>query len=60
MKKYCVIDVGGTNIKYALMDEEANILEKGEVETPRDSLESFVEAIGRIYDGYMKMCLGSR
>jgi len=52
MKKYCVIDVGGTNIKYALMDEEANILEKGEVETPRDSLESFVEAIGRIYDGY--------
>jgi len=52
MKKYCVIDVGGTNIKYALMDEEANILDKGEVETPRDSLESFVEAIGRIYDGY--------
>lgn len=52
MKKYCVIDVGGTNIKYALMDEEANILEKGEVETPRDSLESFVEAIGRIYDSY--------
>ena len=35
MKKYCVIDVGGTNIKHALMDEEANILEKGEVETPR-------------------------
>lgn len=52
MKKYCVIDVGGTNIKFALMDEDANILEKGEVETPHDSLDSFIESIGRIYDGY--------
>lgn len=52
MKKYCVIDVGGTNIKYALMDEDANILDKGEVETPRDSLDHFIEAIGLIYDMY--------
>jgi len=52
MKKYCGIDVGGTNIKYALMDEEATILSKGEIETPRDSLASFVEAIGQIYDLY--------
>lgn len=52
MKKYCVIDVGGTNIKYALMDEEANILDKAEIETPKDSLALFIESIGQIYDKY--------
>lgn len=52
MKKYCGIDVGGSSIKYALMDEEANVLEKGEVAVPQDSLDSFVEAIGQIYDLY--------
>lgn len=58
MKKYCVIDVGGTNIKYALMDEEAKILDKGEVETPKDSLDSFVEAIGKVYDHYKDQVVG--
>lgn len=52
MKKYCGIDVGGSSIKYALMDEEANVLEKGEVDVPRDSLDSFVSVIGQIYDMY--------
>ena len=28
MKKYVSIDIGGTDIKYALMDEKANIIEK--------------------------------
>ncbi len=52
MKKYLTIDVGGTNIKYALMDEEANIFEKGEVPTPTTDADEFVEALGRIYDKY--------
>lgn len=34
MKKYLVLDVGGTFTKYALMDEEAEILEKSKVPTP--------------------------
>ncbi len=58
MKKYCGIDVGGSSIKYALMDEEANVLEKGEVETPSESLDSFVEAIGQIYDRYKDVISG--
>lgn len=35
MSEYLTIDVGGTNIKYAIMDENANISEKGEYPTPR-------------------------
>ncbi len=35
MRKFLSIDVGGTNIKYALMEEDASILEKGEVPTPK-------------------------
>lgn len=34
MKKYFVIDAGGTFIKYAIMDENAVILEKGKEPTP--------------------------
>jgi predicted NBD/HSP70 family sugar kinase len=34
MANYLTIDVGGTNIKYALMDENAEIAAKGEIPTP--------------------------
>lgn len=34
MKKYLVFDIGGTFIKYALMNEETEILEKDKVPTP--------------------------
>ena len=30
MKKYLVIDIGGTAIKYAFMNENGDFLEKGE------------------------------
>lgn len=50
--KYLVLDVGGTAIKYALMTEELNFLEKGKVKTPKDSIEDFVEVVGSIYDKY--------
>lgn len=34
MKNYLVFDAGGTFTKYALMDENAEILEKDKVPTP--------------------------
>ena len=52
MKKYLVLDVGGSAIKYAIMDEEKNIYERGKEPTPLDCLESFVEAISSIYNRY--------
>jgi predicted NBD/HSP70 family sugar kinase len=50
MADYLAVDVGGTAIKYALMNENAEISEKGEVPTPHESLDEFVETIGKIYD----------
>ncbi len=49
---YLTIDVGGTNIKYALMDAEAEILEKGEIPTPYDGLDVFVDTLVSIYEKY--------
>ncbi len=45
LKKYMVIDVGGTAIKYALMDVNYNFLEKGEVPTPQDTLDNYLNTL---------------
>ena len=42
-------DVGGTEIKYALMDENFTIYERGYVPTPKDTFEQFRDAIDGIY-----------
>lgn len=49
---YLVIDVGGTFIKYALMDEECEILEKGKIPTIQEPLDDFVNCIVQIYKKY--------
>ena len=50
--KYLVLDIGGSAIKYALMTKELDFIEKGKKTTPLDSIESFVEVVGNIYDQY--------
>ncbi|WP_305181343.1 ROK family protein, partial [Dubosiella newyorkensis] len=45
-----VIDVGGTFIKYAIMDMEANILSKGSVPTPMDSREHFLNVLADLFE----------
>ena len=46
--EYLVIDVGGTAIKYACMNENAEFLERGEIPTPMDSLDRYLAALGTI------------
>jgi predicted NBD/HSP70 family sugar kinase len=50
--KVLVFDIGGTAIKYATMDQQAEFIEKGKVPTPKDSREDFIDAIGTIFDRY--------
>ena len=50
MKKYLALDIGGSAIKYALVDEEVKLTCKGKEKTPMDTIENFVEVIGKIYD----------
>lgn len=48
--KVLVFDVGGTEIKYSLMDENLNDYDSGYVDTPLDSFESFSDLIYKIYE----------
>lgn len=54
MLKFLVFDWGGTFLKYALMDEEADILENGKVPSPEktDTKENFLSVINEIVQNY--------
>lgn len=56
--EFLVFDVGGTAIKYAVMNEKAEIIEKGSTPTPMDSIENFVDVIGEIFDEYKDKIAG--
>ncbi|OOM75581.1 ROK family protein [Clostridium sp. BL-8] len=56
--KYLVLDIGGSAIKYALMTEDLNFIEKGKKPTPVDNIESFIDVIGKIYDEYKSEIVG--
>ena len=52
--EYLVLDVGGSAIKYALMNDELEMLEKGKVPTPKEGLEEFKQAVQSIYQKYQE------
>lgn len=59
--EYLVIDSGGTFIKYAVMNENAEIIEKGKVKTPphdQYTLEDYLEVLESIYQRYEKTVKG--
>lgn len=58
MKKYMVIDVGGTAIKYALMDEEFNFYHKGELPTPKTGLEPYFNTLTELVMPYQSEISG--
>lgn len=57
MKKYLVYDVGGSAIKYAIMNEEKIVL-KDKVKTPKDNLEGFLTAVEKIYQEHKQEIAG--
>ncbi len=52
MSYYMAFDLGGTNLKYAVIDSEANILKKDKLPTPKNNIEEFIELVGKITDEY--------
>lgn len=52
MKQYLVFDIGGTFIKYALMDGRNVLLEQDKVISPMDSLESLLGALEGVGDQF--------
>ena len=48
MKKYLAFDIGGTRIKWGILNEEGAILEKSSFDTSTESEELFLENIIKI------------
>lgn len=57
-KQYLSIDIGGTNIKYALLDRAGNIIEKNKIVTPTTGISEFTAGIKEIIDQYRKVVRG--
>lgn len=49
MEYYLGIDVGGTFIKYGVMDEGYRIIRKGEIPTPKESMQHLLDSFASIY-----------
>jgi predicted NBD/HSP70 family sugar kinase len=48
--EYFVLDVGGSSIKYAVMDEKQNFLKKGKAESRHlQNSEEFIECLADLY-----------
>ena len=58
MKKFLAFDIGGTAIKYGLFNQAFEMISKGSVKTPHESLEVFVETLGEIFDKYQEEVSG--
>lgn len=50
--EFLVIDIGGSFIKYALMDEGYHVMMTDQMPTPQDGREELTEALGGLYDKY--------
>lgn len=50
--EYLAIDIGGSSIKYAILDENINFIDRGSTPTPMDSIENFMDTIFSLYDKY--------
>ncbi|MGE8204638.1 ROK family protein [Heyndrickxia sp. NPDC080065] len=55
MKTYMVFDIGGTYIKYAVMNDQALKLESGKIPTPKEGLDVFLQNITEIVTRYAKV-----
>lgn len=52
MNTYMAFDLGGTNLKYAVIDERGTILEKGKVKTPQSDLQTLLSILHSITKTY--------
>lgn len=58
VKNYLSIDIGGTNVKYGLLDRAGHIIERHRIKTPTDDLTSFQQAIRAIIQSYRGVIRG--
>lgn len=56
--QYLSFDIGGTNLKYALMDKAGNIIERNKVPTPTEGLDQFINVMDDVIDNYRDQISG--
>lgn len=54
MGYYLTIDIGGTNIKYALMDEQHRLLDRGKTATPENTDNAILKQIDSVVEANIK------
>ncbi|WP_243356128.1 ROK family protein [Bacillus litorisediminis] len=54
MNHYLVYDIGGTSVKYSIMDEESNIIDSSAVDTPAERNGSIFQLLIEITKSYQK------
>ena len=59
MKEYFVLDMGGTYVKYALMNEEAEILEQGKFPSETEDLNKLLDDIAETAEKYRGRIAGA-
>ena len=59
MNRYMVFDLGGTYIKYALMNEKAETEDKGKVSAPLDGLDSLIHTLSSVSEQYSGQFAGA-
>lgn len=50
--KCLACDFGGSSVKFALVDENGNLMESGRGIAPLDSIEEFIDKVGQLYDRF--------
>lgn len=55
---YLTLDIGGSSIKYAIINQEGQILERGNTIAPRQGIDQFINTIGDLYDQYADDVVG--
>ncbi|MFR7590449.1 MAG: ROK family protein [Longibaculum sp.] len=55
---YLTLDIGGSAIKYALIDDSMNFLKKGEIPAPKENMEQFLDSIYFLYEQFKEKICG--
>ncbi|MBU3136897.1 ROK family protein [Clostridium gasigenes] len=54
MKNYIAFDIGGSSVKFGLVNEQGEILDKGSFETPKEDFDILISKMVEVIDKYKK------
>ncbi|MFD1420222.1 ROK family protein [Lactiplantibacillus songbeiensis] len=58
MRKYLVFDIGGTDLKYAIINRQGTLIVSGKIPTIKTSLAAFIQSLQAIIDRYVTVISG--